>query len=587
MAWCAEGDDGLSGWRTRSPDEIGEILERAYGLQRRDVVDRCHRGFQRVAACLAADDLALAGIEALMLRLPSIDDAGMSKLARGGALTKGGDSSSDELRLPAGQPGGGQWTAGGESDAPPPPPPRQPSSAAHHGPNGGMAAEPPGGQSRTQNVNGFRPDGAGGFVFFIPSVSAGQDIRPTEVHTLDATAFQVGWDSAGLIQLRDAKGNVYPVEGNLPAIEQFNATTGRALGVSIRAFPAVRPSSPDPVSPLVDLSNTAAGALVDAATWLQQPATYVPIAPEIAAGDPEFPMGAAWVETTDPNAFREWRPVSNLEVAADVLSIVGALAPVVRAPATGDAAVQVVGQSQRVAAQIARNTPGVATVSGKLNSATGNWLRAGVPTPIPSQVGNPLIGQRFKTFAELRASVWKGVADNLQLSQPFARQNLSNMERGYAPFPPKDFQTNTSGAGLRFNLHHDIPIEEGGDVYDLGNLRIADPRTHYAIHYETLKRLLEGEMSKLSRRDRLLELMNIIMCRTGATSEEVDQALLRFCANCPDPAGAMDLVVEDLTPRTDEELVDFALAMPVRDARDLPFSELLPSHPLRYMRPEE
>src|SRR5580704_14119498 len=75
MAWWAEGDDGLSGWRTRSPDEIGEILEHAYGLQRRDVVDRCHRGFQRVAACLAAHDLALASIEALMLRLPSIDDA--------------------------------------------------------------------------------------------------------------------------------------------------------------------------------------------------------------------------------------------------------------------------------------------------------------------------------------------------------------------------------------------------------------------------------------------------------------------------------------------------------------------------------
>jgi hypothetical protein len=81
--------------------------------------------------------------------------------------------------------------------------------------------------------------------------------------------------------------------------------------------------------------------------------------------------------------------------------------------------------------------------------------------------------------------------------------------------------------------------------------------------------------------------MNIIMCRTDATSEEVSQALLRFCANCPDPSNAMDLVVEDLTPRTDEELVDFALAMPARDPRDLPFSELHASHPLRYMRPEK
>jgi hypothetical protein len=69
-----------------------------------------------------------------------------------------------------------------------------------------------------------------------------------------------------------------------------------------------------------------------------------------------------------------------------------------------------------------------------------------------------------------------------------------------------------------------------------------------------------------------------------ASSEEVNRALLLFCANCPDPPAAMRVMIGDMTPRTSEQIVDFALAMPRRDVRDVPTTELLPSHPLRYMR---
>ncbi len=57
------------------------------------------------------------------------------------------------------------------------------------------------------------------------------------------------------------------------------------------------------------------------------------------------------------------------------------------------------------------------------------------------------------------------------------------MEAGYAPFAPAEFQINASDAGMRFNLHHIVPIEEGGAVYDLSNIQIVDPQTHYLIHY--------------------------------------------------------------------------------------------------------
>jgi hypothetical protein len=50
----------------------------------------------------------------------------------------------------------------------------------------------------------------------------------------------------------------------------------------------------------------------------------------------------------------------------------------------------------------------------------------------------------------------------------------------------------------------------------------------------------------------------------GLSEKEGDDALLAFCAGCPDPLKARWLIVECLDPMTDEELVDRALAMPLR-----------------------
>jgi hypothetical protein len=73
---------------------------------------------------------------------------------------------------------------------------------------------------------------------------------------------------------------------------------------------------------------------------------------------------------------------------------------------------------------------------------------------------------------------------------------------------------------------------------------------------------------------------------SGFTSEEINQQLLCFCANCPDPMAAMDLVVECMTPMTPEELVDRALQCPARDVAAVPFSGLVSTHPLRHMEVE-
>jgi hypothetical protein len=138
---------------------------------------------------------------------------------------------------------------------------------------------------------------------------------------------------------------------------------------------------------------------------------------------------------------------------------------------------------EEISAAVRRNTPGIATASGPLTPASSDWLNAGIPAPIPSQVANDLVGREFSTFDDLREAIWLSIASKEELNGTFSASNLGNIEAGNAPFAPTEFQADQSQSGLRFNLHHVEPIEAGGDVYDLSNLQIVSPRIHDDIHY--------------------------------------------------------------------------------------------------------
>jgi hypothetical protein len=230
--------------------ELRAILHFAYGAQPEEAVKRCHRGLQRVAAALEADDLARAGVEAVMLRLPGVSVEGMAKLAAIADFEKGGTSWEDQPRVPAGQPGGGEWTSegggGGGASAqsrPLPVPgarvPREDADGSNE-----ITATSAASQSGTELPNGFYRNSRGGGVLYIPSVTNGQTIRPTEVHALDADAFQVGWTDS-TITLRDKEGHLYATSVSPDDLAQFNATTGKILGVSIYAFPGETVGHPD------------------------------------------------------------------------------------------------------------------------------------------------------------------------------------------------------------------------------------------------------------------------------------------------------------------------------------------------------
>ncbi|HEY1426515.1 MAG TPA: hypothetical protein VGF50_07575, partial [Caulobacteraceae bacterium] len=81
--------NGVAHCDVRTPGEVGQILRIAYGPLTDAEVLRLHRGMCRAAAWIEAGDLAQAGIEAVMLGLPSVAPDTMAKLADVADLEKG------------------------------------------------------------------------------------------------------------------------------------------------------------------------------------------------------------------------------------------------------------------------------------------------------------------------------------------------------------------------------------------------------------------------------------------------------------------------------------------------------------------
>lgn len=89
-------------------------------------------------------------------------------------------------------------------------------------------------------------------------------------------------------------------------------------------------------------------------------------------------------------------------------------------------------------------------------------------------------------------------------------------------------------------------------------------------------------MEKLSHEEMLVALSAVFQpAGKGLSSKQIDGYLLSFCASCPDPVGAMDLVVEAPIGSTTEQLLRQALALPERAVDSWSEDELALDHPLR------
>ncbi|WP_145594904.1 S-type pyocin domain-containing protein [Yersinia aleksiciae] len=127
-----------------------------------------------------------------------------------------------------------------------------------------------------------------------------------------------------------------------------------------------------------------------------------------------------------------------------------------------------------------RHEPG--TVTGRGQSVSGIWLAgAGKDSgvPIPAHIADQLRGRRFSTFDKFREAFWLAVGHDPELSGQFNPGNQELMKNEYAPFVKK---SDKAGQRVRNELHHKIPISQGGDVYNVDNINVVTPKRHIEIH---------------------------------------------------------------------------------------------------------
>lgn len=84
----------------------------------------------------------------------------------------------------------------------------------------------------------------------------------------------------------------------------------------------------------------------------------------------------------------------------------------------------------------------------------------------------------------------------------------------------------------------------------------------------------------------MLQRLNVVFYPPDGclTEARIDEMLLEFCVNCPDPGSAMDAVIDAPRGVTPEQLLDEVLAMPPRSPASYSADQLSLDHPLRHWR---
>jgi hypothetical protein len=88
--------------------------------------------------------------------------------------------------------------------------------------------------------------------------------------------------------------------------------------------------------------------------------------------------------------------------------------------------------------------------------------------------------------------------------------------------------------------------------------------------------------------DELIALLDTVLYSSGRglSDEQIDENLFTFCLNCPDPRGAMEIVLDAPRGSTAASVVAEALAMPQRSVASWSDDELSSDHPLRHWKLE-
>jgi hypothetical protein len=123
-------------------------------------------------------------------------------------------------------------------------------------------------------------------------------------------------------------------------------------------------------------------------------------------------------------------------------------------------------------------------VTGVGEDVAGVWLAgasSGLGAPVPTAIADQLRGREFSSFDSFRRAFWTTVSRDPQLNLEFSERDLARMRAGSAPRAPF---AEKMGARLSHEIHHVELISEGGEVYNVDNLRINTPKNHIEVHQQ-------------------------------------------------------------------------------------------------------
>ncbi|WP_097302885.1 S-type pyocin domain-containing protein [Pseudomonas chlororaphis] len=127
-----------------------------------------------------------------------------------------------------------------------------------------------------------------------------------------------------------------------------------------------------------------------------------------------------------------------------------------------------------------RKTPG--TVTGQGQDVDGVWLAgagSGLGSPIPTGIADQLRGREFRSFDAFRRAFWRTVGENPTLFGQFNQRAQKRLSTGNAPAVRDRDAVGKRGT---FELHHIEQIADGGEVYNVDNLRVTTPKNHINTH---------------------------------------------------------------------------------------------------------
>ena len=143
-------------------------------------------------------------------------------------------------------------------------------------------------------------------------------------------------------------------------------------------------------------------------------------------------------------------------------------------------ACKAVGSGSNTTATERRNSPGVVEGNGRNTSKMmyGTDKNAGV---IPKEIADKLREKQYNNFDGFRNDFWKAVAETDYANEFLINgdpKNYYRMKNGGAPLVVSNQAINGS---FTYQLHHIIPINQGGSVYSVDNLVVVTPRYHAEI----------------------------------------------------------------------------------------------------------